>query len=444
MYHRPITFRTHPRRWLKFAPGVALRSAVGNFWLLLGTGLAFLYVGRVSVFSIWAGPFKPLLQLGGQGLLVVGLVLILGKGVRSLSGPGIVFIVLTFPGVLLSDSFSQALLKWAAWALLFVLLGPVIRSDKARTVRSASWNTFRWLFVFIAIASFCWYAVGLPNLGRGAFTGVMMHSMLLGPIAAMACLFLVHRAIVTRSQVYLVFCFLALIPCLLAGSRSALLGLAAGVLVLIVFSIGRAGFKKSIAIILIAALFGGLGFVLLENVKNKNFLYRFTLELENKGMNNSREGLWSSRLSEFNRSPMVGIGVGMGHVSTRRWDGVVVDASGKINVEPGSSYLAVLSMTGVFGALGFCFILVDIFRRVKASVALKKFNPALFETLTIFAFFAVHMVVEGYIFAVGNQFCLLLWLCLGRMYDLISFQTFAKSSARFTHRPKKYGAKCLR
>jgi O-antigen ligase len=170
------------------------------------------------------------------------------------------------------------------------------------------------------------------------------------------------------------------------------------------------------------------------------------LELQNKGLNNSREELWMARLSEFEASPIFGVGVGMGMVSDRvsDWDGVVVDASGKVNIEPGSSYLAVLSMTGLFGAIGVLLLLFSVFKKLRRRRTNDHVDSDLFEYLAISGFFVIHMVAEGYIFSEGHQLCLLLWLCLGCLFDIASLSKGRRKHSRPVSFNRLSAEKCFK
>jgi O-antigen ligase len=132
--------------------------------------------------------------------------------------------------------------------------------------------------------------------------------------------------------------------------------------------------------------------------------------LARKGIENTRTDLWQARLEEFKSSPVFGIGVAMGTGS-----GSVIEASGSIRVEPGSSYLAVLAMTGGLGAIAFFSAmgwLVYGFITVQRKMPLKQ------DILSAAGIFlAVHGVAEGWILGFGSPLCFLFWLWLGNVGD---------------------------
>ena len=79
-------------------------------------------------------------------------------------------------------------------------------------------------------------------------------------------------------------------------------------------------------------------------------------------------------------------------------------------IEPGTSWLAVLSMTGIIGFILFLSIFITCF---KQSLS----NQYSIQLTGLLAFFAVHLLVEGYVFAASNHVCYMFWLILGCSFD---------------------------
>jgi O-antigen ligase len=136
-----------------------------------------------------------------------------------------------------------------------------------------------------------------------------------------------------------------------------------------------------------------------------------TQTLRSKGITNTRKENWNARIEEYKGSPVLGVGIGMG------WGGGLAQSEGRINIEPGSSYLAILSMTGTMGAVAFFLLAVSLgrsfLRRMKSIP-----QTARIEVLSLVTFLSVHALAEGWILAVGSLFCMIYWLALGRMQDL--------------------------
>jgi O-antigen ligase len=278
-------------------------------------------------------------------------------------------------------------------------------------------------------------------MGRGAFTGIMMHSMLLAPIAGMAVLFSVHRAIFNRSILFLVIAILLLIPCMLAGSRSSILSVIFGLVLLLSLGLPKVSLRGGLLLLALIFLVGSSCLLFYKNFLHSDLTYRYTSTLQEKGLQNTRERLWAARMDEFQDKPLVGVGIGMGYVMKR--SGVLQDESGKVNIEPGSSYLAILSMTGLFGAIGFLLVIVRLFR-LYLKVNVPRSDPRLSEALAIIAFFSIHLGAEGYIFAVGNSLCLFFWLALGRVQDLLTKNDFEMPSGQHSIAAGRFADLCLK
>jgi hypothetical protein len=85
-------------------------------------------------------------------------------------------------------------------------------------------------------------------------------------------------------------------------------------------------------------------------------------------------------------------------------------------VETGSSYLAILSMTGCGGAAAWLVFAAGLVRRVRLSWTAMAENERL-QTCAMAGFWAVHLGAEGYIYAVGSAMGITFWLWLGNLSD---------------------------
>jgi len=108
-------------------------------------------------------------------------------------------------------------------------------------------------------------------------------------------------------------------------------------------------------------------------------------------------------MQEFRDSPLYGVGLQQQRLWRKR--------SNREFLEPGSGYLAVLSMTGIIGAIGFLWLSFHLFQ----SLWVRSEIPAAYRDVLRgwMVFFAVHFVVEGYVFACGSLLSMLFWLTAG-------------------------------
>jgi hypothetical protein len=127
------------------------------------------------------------------------------------------------------------------------------------------------------------------------------------------------------------------------------------------------------------------------------------------GITSSREEHWEYRWREFKSSPIIGIGFSSIKEGT-------VDLETGV-VETGNSWLAILSMTGILGFAAFFTVFSGAARRIKLYI-LKADAPSYCFVGALLAFYAIHMIAEGYIFGAGNFLFFNLWLTIGMAYAI--------------------------
>ena len=109
------------------------------------------------------------------------------------------------------------------------------------------------------------------------------------------------------------------------------------------------------------------------------------------------------------------LGIGFSSVDAKAESGNTFDAKNG-NVETGSSWLCILSMTGI---CGFACVFVLFVGAVRRGYEIIKTSPATGSfLLSILVFFIFHMMAEGYIFAGGSFLSTQVWLVLGTIYSI--------------------------
>jgi O-antigen ligase len=140
------------------------------------------------------------------------------------------------------------------------------------------------------------------------------------------------------------------------------------------------------------------------------------LASDNNDLTLTRTQLWSIRISEFLRSPLFGIG----YSNDTSLNHLFLSSNEKVKLEPGSSWLAILSMTGIFGFIFFLRVLYSSLKKIK----LKYKNSKLLVSVIIF--YLIHFIAEGYVISGGSGLNLFFWLILGILYSYnskISYKT---------------------
>lgn len=304
-------------------------------------------------------------------------------------------------------------------AVVFTCFSPMVKSATIRNFRHNVMMGFSIISVFVAVSSFVCYFIGinmmrsfegdiLLNETGGSFGGITWHSMTLAPLSAAASVFLSHMALTRKKKIFWLLDVMAIGSLFFASSRSALLAMIAGQIVVFYYqSSNRSVFLKRLLLVIgLMAITYPLWKAGLSGFEAKN-----AASIEQSGdIFSTRAGKWSSRIEEFQSSPIWGIGI----PSVSLDDTHSYTMSGII--EPGSSWLSILSMTGLIGA----FFLFPLFwSAVKNSIHSK--SPRRQVYLGTLVVFMVHLFAEGYIFSGGSFLCVYFWASVGACYDLKYF-----------------------
>lgn len=309
------------------------------------------------------------------------------------------------------DSIFNSWMRYGLFALLLLTASPLIKSHKAIVFR---WRVMRWILlisILLSIGSFIAYFVGINYMrstwdgselvnyqgSAGMFGGLTAQSMLLAPISGIGTLTAIYIAMDHHNKKYWIIMAMCFGTLLFSASRVSLLATICGVVALIYYYSDHKSImvKRITGIMFLAIISYPLWSGATEGItkKNKGDI--------TSGVNiDSRTPKWESRIEEWKDSPIFGIG--FASVSER--DGV---ASRGI-VEPGSSWLALLSMTGI---IGFSLFLAIFIRAIKRTLMTNTPMGALLGSILVLL--GVHMLAEGYVYAAGSYLCFMLWLTLG-------------------------------
>jgi len=310
------------------------------------------------------------------------------------------FILLTLPSLFIAEDFKAAGTRWFGWLLVMAVVGPLFCNEIRLKLKLLDWT--RKLLLICAVGSLLLNLAGIRLAGRGYFFGLMGHSMILAPVCSLAAIDLFCSFKRGRSGWHGILLVLCCVTCVGSGSRGAVVGLACGILTHIVHR------REGLMVLALAAA-GLIGVDYVHSTRsfetNRADLSGGIFgELTAKGTNDTRGELWDFRIREFKNSPLLGVGF--------QQQRLYRDNSNQTFIEPGSGYLAVLSMTGTIGAIGFVAIMATIVSSLysKSSAIPDKYKDLLRGWT---AFFAVHLVIEGYLFACGSLLCFLFWLTIG-------------------------------
>lgn len=310
-------------------------------------------------------------------------------------------------------SFFQSWSRLALFIILIVGVGPVLQNEKIRFFRFTLFKYFLVLCSILCVTSFFCYFFGInymkteynefDNLAAGTFGGLLSHSMLLGPIAGISTLFLSWLGLKKDKRFFILAIFTAGAT-MFSASRGAFLSTIIGEIILfLTFSRKKTkGITRLIAASAILLLTFPLWSTALDDLNEKNE------SNEDSGVFNSRTVKFEARLIEINDKPV--FGQGFAAIDERTGDSINLETG---TVEPGSSWLGIISMTGF---VGLAFVLVIFYSTFKSAVQSISIYRSLM--LAFLSFFVVHMIIEGYALAGGSVLCFILWLTIGVANDI--------------------------
>lgn len=335
---------------------------------------------------------------------------------------GVLFVIYLFVNVLITrpPSVFQPELRFLLFSFLLFIVSPIIQNKNLRVFRLRSLDLMMIIFVIISSISFFCYFLGINWMlnqttnddlyddysvseGAGHFGGITNHSMTLGFISGIAVCYMLCRFLTYKRKLSLVPLICCMGSLLFASSRVALGATIIGCLVFIIRnSRSRLGFLKTIILFVVGFIItlplwvGALsGIVAKQSGRG---------DLSEMG---GRIGQVEARIEEFADHPIIGIG--FASVDPQKSH---VGESG--NIEPGPSWLTVLSMTGIIGMI---IVVIYVYNSFSSLKELGKNLPQKALLSALLVFMIVHLFVEGYIFSGGSLQCSILWLIIGVSRD---------------------------
>lgn len=328
------------------------------------------------------------------------------------------FLFFCMVSILMNDipSHFQPWFRFISFVLVIGLIGPLINSPKFYAFRYFAFSKANMAILALGAGSFLTRVLplGVPA-GRGGWSGFFVHTMILGPMAAIALMMSFYLFYLEKGKenpikkriIFFQICigssFLSL---LLASSRTAILACVAGLLFFF-YKIYQERFAKFLYSIVIVTVLTAGSYPLWSQYTTG--IQQKMESSEKKGdLTASRTSIWQARLLEFSQSPIYGIG--FSHLMFTGSNAKDKADDGKI--EPGSSFLAILAMTGI---LGFSVFLI-LFIGYLFFLLTNKFDMLSTAVLgSLLIFFTLHMLAEGYILSSGGVLFFYVWLLLGNI-----------------------------
>lgn len=366
--------------------------------------------------------------MGAMYYILLALLGILTVGQKSVRIDCKIFLLVFFCGVsiLLSRYYVlfHSVQRFIAWVLLLLVVTPLISTERSEKFRTLLFVYMLRLCMFVTAVSFVCYFLHINfarvqtdglDFSEVHFGGITTHSMLLAPLSAISCLYSIYILSLSaedkkRIVLGLLMVFVSFSTCVIAASRGALLALLCASVFLICKIFSRKGKLSFLVGLFLISLFT-------SNLWG-DFVYRLVKKQEYNvsegGTFYSRATKWEARWNEFSANPI--FGVGFAQIDPSMGDNYDSKTG---TVEPGTSWGAVLSMTGLCGFFCLLFIFGNSFMRNYRYASKESFFLC---SLTLF--FMIHLLVEGYIYAAGSILCFMLWLFLTQVVNTKGYSQY--------------------
>lgn len=328
----------------------------------------------------------------------------------------VVYIIYLILNILITNPHPvfQSWMRLVFFLVILIPFSPIFENFNLRFFRLQCFKWFMCLVIPLSVLSFFCYFLNInyfvteiENVNYieyvGAFSGLFAHSMMLGPLAAISTIVLIWLGL-KRNRIYFIFALMTFGTTLFGASRGATISLLIGILILLIFYTRKK--SKSIAAIIVVVGLLSISYPLWDGPVNR--MLKKNERSESSMVFDSRTAKYLARFSEIKSNPLFGVGF-----CAIKYNGIDVFNVEKGTVEPGSSWLAVLSMTGIIGLI---FFLLILYNAIKSAYKSKTIYRGLY--LSLLTFFLIHFLSEGYIFAGGNVLCFFFWLLLGCSEDL--------------------------
>lgn len=315
------------------------------------------------------------------------------------------------------DDFFNPIQRCLLFSCISLLCTPCISSPTAIIFRTLICRNILILLSFLSIGSFFCYFLGINympiNLGRsdlignsvfaGLFSGLYQTSMQLGLFAALPSFIFLNSYLAQHKKIFIILFFMCASATVLSASRGATLSLVVPIVYSILFMNNCRGYKSRLIGIIVAVVIISLP---ISDILTAGLLEKQQRNIEAGSALSSRSGKWENRITEFQDYPFTGVGFcSIDKVKNAE------DHNSTI-IEPGSSHLSVLSMTGILGFVFYFLVIIKAF----CSVRKGKDDIARFRMCLLLSFIT-HASFEGYALFAGSMMCFLYWLVIAQCED---------------------------
>ncbi len=288
--------------------------------------------------------------------------------------------------------------------MLLFIFSPLIVCGDLNVYRQKLFCYITFSLEILSIISILLLITGLGS-GGGVVSGPYNHSMVAVPFFSITTLHFISDYQLKKRKIIILAALNSLFFTIYSASRISIFGLIFSIVIYYLFFY-RKSIPKAIGISILLILI----LILILYVSRMLFPSMF-INIDKK-MNSRtfydsrRYYLINQRIYEYKNSPIIGVGFG-----NTLFEETLNSHDGR--VEPGSSWLFILSSIGTLGFISFLFIYIKSF-----YLCLKETNVYDSSLLiSILTFYGVHMCMEGYILASGNPLTIYFWLLISQIYS---------------------------
>lgn len=314
--------------------------------------------------------------------------------------------------IILNDipDFFSPWLRFLAFMIVTGVVSPFIYNQALGRFRMNLFFNIQNLLLVVVATSLIGMFMGV-GWGYGGFGGITGHSMLLAPVAALSFLYLLYlyfnddltlprwkrrgmKALMPISALF----------ALMSASRTSFIALVVSV-VFFLFMTWKKSQSRVVKSVLISAVLLMITSPLWLPVAYEGIIKKNRGSLTGLDFS-TRSASWEQGIDTFKSSPWFGVGFSSVDIESKE---ALYSAEGK--VETGSSWLMLLSMTGL---LGFVPVLW-LFLKSGFSLWQIRFDMPVLSSFLMaqLVFWSIHMLGEGYILAAGSFLFFNCWLLLG-------------------------------
>lgn len=384
----------------------------------------YLYIFLVACFAVTNTVYAYFMGGSVMQLVALGILFLmtLSRGVERVGVATMAFAACCVLSILVNDipEFFSPWVRMGQFLLLLLAVSPLLAGERIAQLRMLTMEMLTLALSLIAVLSFPLYVAGMGMMSVGYF-GLAQHPNFLGffamvaNISLLALFFMFEQR--KKKMVVVALLVASILITMLSAARICLAGSAVGMLMLTYFWF-KDRVSKLLKIVVVGFGIGAGAYPVYQPFLEpylEGVMYKQDSAAREESSTSSRDAIWATRFEEIRRYPITGVGCFAVDTSIESDDTYYNPYSPFTGtVELGSTYLGVMSQTGLLGIA--CFVLVLLTAMVKCWRAMRR--SASIVPMWLFSLFGavgIHMVAEGYATTAGGTQCLFLWLLLGAM-----------------------------